>query len=96
MAENLFRDGQSRSCDTDVNSDYWAERPSSSKTTDNIVLVNEIIQTNRRITIDKIAEILDIYFGSAQQTQENCQKELCCSMSMQLYIQQWLRRLPRT
>lgn len=81
---------------TDVTSDYRVGRPSRSKTTDNIVLVNEIIRTNRRIIIDKIAGTLDIYFGNAQQIQGNCQKELCCSMTMQLHIQQRLRRLPRT
>lgn len=81
---------------TDVTSDYRAERPSTSKTTDNIVLVNEIIRTNRRITIDEIVGTLDISFGSAQQIQGNCQKELCCSMAMQLQTQQRLRRISRT
>jgi len=81
---------------TDVISDYrGGGRPSTSKTTENIVLVNEIIQTNRRITIDIIAGTLDIYFGNAQQIQGSCQKKLCCCMTTQLHIQQWLRRLPR-
>lgn len=59
---NTFKNGR-----TDINDDYRAGRPSTATTIDNVVRVNEIKQSNRRVTVDEIAETIGISFGSAHE-----------------------------
>jgi len=72
MAKNVFQRVQSKSTAiyfengrTDIIDEYRIGRSYTSTTTDNIARVNNINQTNRRITtIDEIAETLGTCFGS--------------------------------
>lgn len=73
--KNPFRDVQSESSAKRLKIAVWISltisregRPFTSITTDVVERVNEIIQTNRRrVTVDGIAEILRISFGSANE-----------------------------
>ncbi|KYN30749.1 hypothetical protein ALC56_14951 [Trachymyrmex septentrionalis] len=57
----LFQEGREN-----VNDESRSERPSTSKTDENVQEVKEIVLKNRRITIREIANDLNISFGSCQ------------------------------
>ena len=55
-----------RNCCESVEDEERSGRPSTSKTPENVEIVNEMIRSNRRLTIRVVSEDLNISYGSVQ------------------------------
>lgn len=79
---------------TDINDDYLAGRPSTATTIENVVGVNEIIESNQRIRVNEIAQTIGISFSSAHEmiTERLKYRKVCTRWVLRLLIDEQKNR----